>query len=224
VVCASDFFFDWSLRVNHSFSLGASERHALPQTGQLHLLRTGHHNYLVAQAFTVGLIKKWNVSEEKFWGIAMAFRLCAPFATNARMEDPLQRAFFGRVSEDYCSKLCSIQVASGRKHLRPELTADLFLYFRPTQKLMGRLVCIEECCRRQKFAQTFDEGAFPGGNPTRNPDRRHEKLSAVQAAMSAAKFRSKVATLPSTLPGRGIFPAVGGSLLIVEMQKSVTEA
>ena len=41
----------------------------------------------------------------------MLFRLCPPLAANPRMEDPLERAFFGRVGEHYRAKLRPIQVA-----------------------------------------------------------------------------------------------------------------
>ena len=41
----------------------------------------------------------------------MPFRLCPPLAANPRMQDPLKRAFFGRVAEYYGSKLGSIQVS-----------------------------------------------------------------------------------------------------------------
>ena len=82
----------------------------------------------------------------------MPFRLYPPLAANPRMEDPLKRAFFCRVAEHYRSYLRSIQVACGRKHLRAKVTPDLFLNFRPIQKRMRRLVCIEKGRNRQKFA------------------------------------------------------------------------
>jgi hypothetical protein len=103
------------------------------------------------------------------------------------MKDPLKRAFFGRVGEYYRSKPRSIQVASGRKHACAEFTPDLLLNFRPIQQRMSRRICIEECCARQKLAQTFYERAFTRGNSAGNPNRRHKKLSAVEAAVSPAK-------------------------------------
>ena len=82
----------------------------------------------------------------------MPFRLCPPLAANPRMEDPLKRAFFCRVAEHYRSYLRAIQVACGRKDLRTKVAPDLFLNFRPIQKSMRRLVCIEKGRNRQKFA------------------------------------------------------------------------
>jgi hypothetical protein len=71
----------------------------------------------------------------------------------------------------------------------------MLLNFRPIQERMSRFVCIEECCGRQKFAQTFDERALSRGNSAGNPNCRHKKLSAVEAAVSAAKFqKTNVAT------------------------------
>ena len=118
----------------------------------------------------------------------MPFRLCPPVAANQRMEDPLKRAFFCRVPEHYRSYLRSIQVACGRKHFRAKVAPDLFLNFRPIQKRMRGLVCIEKGRKRQKFAQTLDQRAFTRGNSAGNPNCRHKKLSAVVAAVSAAKI------------------------------------
>ena len=104
----------------------------------------------------------------------MLFRLCPPLAANPRMKELLKRAFFGRVGKHYGSKLRSIQVACTRKHLRAKFTPDLLLNFPPIQQRMSRLVCIEECCGRQKLSQTFHESAFPRGNSAGNPNCRHE--------------------------------------------------
>ena len=104
----------------------------------------------------------------------MLFRLCPPFAANPRMKDPLKRAFFGRVGKYYRAKLRSIQVACAGKHLRAKFTPDLLFNFGPTQQRMSRLVCIEECCDRQKLAQTFDECAFTRGNSASNSKCRHD--------------------------------------------------
>jgi len=43
----------------------------------------------------------------------MLFCHCPPLAANPRMEDPLKRAFFGRVAKDYRAKLRPIQVSYG---------------------------------------------------------------------------------------------------------------
>jgi hypothetical protein len=104
----------------------------------------------------------------------MLFRLCPPLAANPRMKDLLKRQFFGRVGEHYGAKLRSIQVACAGKHLRAKFAPDFFLNFRPIQKRMCRLVCIEECCDRLKLAKTFDECAFTRGNSAGNPNRRHD--------------------------------------------------
>ena len=104
----------------------------------------------------------------------MLFRLCPPLAANPRMKDPLKRALFGRVGKYYGSKLRSIQVACARKHLHAKFTSDLLLNFRPIQQRMSRRICIEECCARQKLAQTFYERAFTRGNSAGNPDGRHD--------------------------------------------------
>jgi hypothetical protein len=55
-----------------------------------------------------------------------------------------------------------------------EFTPDLLFNFRPIQERMSRLVCIEECCDRQKLAQTFDERALTRGNSAGNPNCRHD--------------------------------------------------
>ena len=100
----------------------------------------------------------------------MLFRLCPPLAANPRMKDLLKRQFFGRVGEHYGAKLRSIQVACAGKHLRAKFAPDFFLNFRPIQKRMSRLVCVEECCGRLKLPQTFDERAFTRGNSAGNSD------------------------------------------------------
>jgi hypothetical protein len=51
---------------------------------------------------------------------------------------------------------------------------DLLFNFRPIQERMSRLICIEECCDRQKLAQTFDERAFTRGNSAGDPNCRHD--------------------------------------------------
>jgi hypothetical protein len=58
--------------------------------------------------------------------------------------------------------------------LRAKFTPDLFLNFWPIQERMSRLVCIEECCARQKLAQTFGERAFARGNSAGNPNCGHD--------------------------------------------------
>jgi hypothetical protein len=74
-------------------------------------VRTSHHDDPVAQRFTAGFIKEWNISNEKIGRIAMPFRLSPPLATNPRVENLLKRAFPGRVAEYYRSEFLSIQVA-----------------------------------------------------------------------------------------------------------------
>jgi hypothetical protein len=58
--------------------------------------------------------------------------------------------------------------------LRAKSTPDLLFNFRPIQERMSRFVRIEECCGRQKLAQTFDERAFTSGNSAGNPNCRHD--------------------------------------------------
>ena len=74
-------------------------------------MRTGHDDHPVAQRFTAGFIKKWNISKEKIGRIAIPFRFSPPLAANPRVENLLERAFLGRVAKYYCSKFLSIQVA-----------------------------------------------------------------------------------------------------------------
>jgi hypothetical protein len=50
----------------------------------------------------------------------------------------------------------------------------LFLNFWPIQERMSDLICIEECCVRQKLAETFDERAFARANSAGNSNCRHE--------------------------------------------------
>ena len=90
----------------------ALERHSsAANRANCTLRRAGDHDHLIAQRFTAGFIKEWNVSKEKVGRIAMLFRLRHPLATNPRMKDLLKRASLGRVCKYYRPKFRSIQVA-----------------------------------------------------------------------------------------------------------------
>ena len=87
VIGSFDFFFERHLRFDHGFRRGALDLHSPHKIGELDIGRTGDHHHAVAQGFTTGFIKKWNVCEEKFRRCAVPVRFNAPLPANPGMEN-----------------------------------------------------------------------------------------------------------------------------------------
>src|SRR2546426_11136120 len=103
--------------------------------------RTGHHNHSIAQRFTAGFIKKWNISEEKIRRVAMRFRFRAPLAANPRMKNLFEGALFCRVAEYYGAKFVSIQVPGVRENFPAKFATNFFFYSRvKIDKLVRNLI------------------------------------------------------------------------------------
>jgi len=90
---------------------------------RLDIGRTGDHHHAVAQGFTTGFIKKWNVCERKIR--EMLAVACppsnAPLPANPGMENQFERLLFGGVPERFIAPEClPIQVAVAGKDAESE--------------------------------------------------------------------------------------------------------
>ena len=86
----------------------------------------------------------------------MDLRFRAPLAANARVENLFERAFLGRVLEDYGAKPFTFQAAIARKNLPPELSDEFFLNVRvKLDQFVRGLIGIKKFCGRQDLAQTI---------------------------------------------------------------------
>jgi len=104
----------------------------------------------------------------------MLLRFSAPLATNAGMEDLLQRGLFLRVLKDYGPKSPPIQVARGRINGGSELRRQLLSYvWILIDKFACGLVGIKKRRSRNDFPQAIAKRRFAGGDPTRDPDSGH---------------------------------------------------
>ena len=108
----------------------------------------------------------------------MLFRFGPPLAANPRMEDPLKRAFFGRVGEYYRSKFRSIQGSIAWKYLAAEFFSNLLFHLRKLNESVRRLVGIEKFRCGKNLAQTSAKCAFTSANSTGDSDRRHKRQAA----------------------------------------------
>ena len=104
----------------------------------------------------------------------MLLRFSAPLATNARMEDFLERGLFLRVLKDYGPKSPPIQVAGGRINGGSEFRRQLLAYiWILIDKFACGLVGIKKRRGRNDFPHAIAKRRFAGGDPTRDPDSRH---------------------------------------------------
>jgi len=178
---------------------GAIDLAAPQEPLELDLARTGHHHDAVAQGFTAGFIKKWNVSKEKIGGVSAALGFEAPLTTDARMQDLLQRAFLFRVGEDYRANLRPVQVAVLRIDRGPEFPCDQGPHLRIVPRQVARgLVRIKERGRGNDFAQTFAEGRLSRGNPTRDSYCRHDLDMNTSHFIAATAFKPTTAITHAT--------------------------
>ena len=100
------------MRFDHGFGRGDRDLHFAGEIGELDIGRAGHDHHAVAQGFTTGFIKKWNVCKEKFGRFAVPVRFNAPLPANPRMENLFERLPFGDVLEDYGADCLAIQVVA----------------------------------------------------------------------------------------------------------------
>ncbi|HJT46416.1 MAG TPA: hypothetical protein VJ721_09125 [Chthoniobacterales bacterium] len=168
-----NFFVERHLGFNHGRSGIAFDPHPAHEIGQLDFGRTSHHDHAIAEVFTVGFIKKWNVCKEKFGRCAVLIRFNAPLPANPRMENIFERLPFGGVLENYGPKRRPIQVPAWRKNGVRELVNQLSLNLLETDQSMGSLVGVEKSGAGQDLAQTLAESAFTRGNSPRYPDSWH---------------------------------------------------
>jgi hypothetical protein len=173
VIGSFHFFFERHLRFDHGFSCAPIDAHPLDQPRELNVRRGSNDHHSVTQGLTTRFIEKWNVCDEKFGRLAVLFRLSTPLPTNPRMENFLERAFLGRVLEDYSAKRGPIQVPIGRKNAEPELIQQLLFNFLNLDEFMRGPIGVEKPGGGKNLSQTLAKKTLARGNPARNPDRRH---------------------------------------------------
>src|SRR5438874_4048855 len=150
-----DFFFERHLGFDHRFRGSALDLHSPHEIGELDVGRTRDHDHSVAQGFTTGFIKKWNVCEEKFGSFAVSIRFNAPLPANPRMENLFERAFFGLVLENYRAECLPIQVAIGQENSGSELSAERFFNLLKIDKLASDRIGIEKFSVGKNLAETL---------------------------------------------------------------------
>jgi hypothetical protein len=173
VVSSFDFFFERHLRLDHGFGRRALEFHPTHEVGELDFGRTGDHNNSVAQDFTTGFIKEWNVCKEKFRRSAVRVRFIAPLPANPRMENFFERASLGRVLENYGADRLAIQVAGGGKNAGAKSLAELALNFLKIDNLPAGDIGIEKLRFGQELPETLGKSAFACGNSAGDSDCWH---------------------------------------------------
>ncbi|HET9800371.1 MAG TPA: hypothetical protein VFP82_01685 [Chthoniobacterales bacterium] len=161
------------MRFDHGFGGGALDFHPTHEVGELDFGRTGHHDNSVAQGFTTGFIKEWNVCKEKFGRSAVLVRFITPLPANPRMENFFERASLGRVLENYGAKCLAIQVAGGGKNARAKSFAELALNFLKIDNLPGTDIGIEKLRFGQEVPETLGKSAFACRNSAGDPDCWH---------------------------------------------------
>src|SRR5207253_9619627 len=141
--------------------------------GELNLRRTGDHHHAVAQGFTTGFIKKWNVCKEKFGRCAVPVRFNTPLPANPGMENQFERLLFGGVLKDYRAECVPIQVAVAGKDAESELGEQFLFNIIKIDKLASNLIGVEKLSCGKNLAQTLTKRALACGNSARNPYRGH---------------------------------------------------
>jgi len=176
VIGSFDFFFERHLRFDHGFGRDALDLHSPHKIGELDIGRTGHDHHSVAQGFTTGFIKKWNVCEEKFGRCAVPVRFNAPLPANPGMENLFERLLFGGVLEDYRAKRGPIQVAITGKDAKAEKIEQLLFDLVKINKLPGDGIGVEKFGGGKNFLKTLAERAFAGRNAARYSDSGHLRI------------------------------------------------
>src|SRR5207249_4588616 len=159
VIGPFNFFLERYLRFDHGFGRGALDLHSAHKIGELDIGRTSHDHHPIAQGFSTGFIKKWNVCEEKFGRCAMPVRFNAPLPANPGMENLFERLLFSGVLEDYRAESRPIQVAIAGKDAKAEFSQELLFNFLKVDKLARDRIGVEKLGSGQDLAQTIAASA-----------------------------------------------------------------
>ena len=103
----------------------------------------------------------------------MLIRFNSPLLSNPRMENFFERAFLGRVLENYGAKRLAIQVATAGKNARAKSFSELALNFLKIDNLPGSDIGIEKLGFGQELPETLGKSALACGNSAGDPDCWH---------------------------------------------------
>lgn len=156
--------------MNHGESSRGREAGARHQPLQLDGLRAGNDDHAVAQEFTIGFIKEWDIGQEKFAGLSAFFRCSGPLTADARMQDSLERALLFSVGENYRPKCGPIQIPARRKNLPAKFLLQEVTHLGiAINEQPGGAVGVEKL-RAERLSKAIAKSGFAGGNTSGDPD------------------------------------------------------